>query len=1269
MWFDCPDNSETEEPESPTALQAAINSGRLDAVRESASTADADALGRALCQACQKGKLDIVKLLMDIEGIDLNITPNGYTPLFLAAYQVEPDIVKILLDRGADMRIGSGNNKRESSGAPADTPLHGLFNNIPHGISRTSDYLRRFQETLLLLLETGGDINAQGSYGRTVLHICVFKTMPVLDLLLKHGANSNILDEKGNTCMHLLRSPLGNPSFLTALMAGGARLDIPRPEDGFTALHGFAANGQLGDLSLLRPFVQDWGLTDGKGNTVLHLAAKEHHTGSKTLTALIDLGLNPNQRNLNGEQPIHMVKGQKESVKEALDILCAAGADLEARDYQGRTLLSKQISGHPSYNCRDILPYLISRGANVNTQDYKGNTVLHYIVQPYVWKSEYLDFLLSIGADATLTNYNGDTVLHRLAANFATISNDTSLSAITKLLGTGISPICTNFKGQTPLHLLCSKASEHSFATAAKGGITAMDILLDAGLALALNIPDSQGVFPIHLAATISEMLVSMLIAKGADTASATNDGRNLLHIASMARQSNVVGLLLEHYQSADVDKSLLNAQSKDGRTPLHVASRSGRPETVSLLLAHGASVGIQDKRHRTPLDACAEFPEEDSLWSISNDDHNIFSLLSVAGVGIDEDDRPSQPSSNRKGKARNGSKKHQGLGWKGEISSESSSVGIKRIIQSLASHGALAMDERSRSGPYSTAVIAGCQEMIEALDRVSKNQGIELQNYHRLETDCFLLRSKHVPEILTNRFHEYFSVRDVLTMLLLGHEDELAQAFENNAEILRTHSSMPEILVILARWGYHELLGRIGKAMSSGGGVNAVDADQIVKPLIPSLLAAAQRELPNLEAIKVLVERFQADVNAQFKAGSAVKPKIYYGSKVATDRQYKPGDTVLHHLAQGGHWWYEGAIKYLLQQGADPNVCNDAGRTPLCHAVARGQLGGYRQREITKILLEGGADPNISAPCGYTPLAMATHNAQLHELLVQYGARPSVEHPMEIFSALDSLNSDVLSGLLSLGLDCNSVVLSDAQPHWHTQRVKKQPLSENRTCHPLDYVSMFPFNEANSRDYAIQMIHCLRAHGADPFLQFDDGCVILHEIFGRGGIIQPWLDMADLDLEHRDGRGRTLLLASASCDVGTTSYACTLSVLPSRGGRMSRASWLDGDSTRAMTLYERGADLKARDLCGNNVLHVLASMPSPNKTAESELRRTIALFMEKAPQLVHQENSDGKTPFHIAEFNQVTWAIESLRAPDEDGDESANPDAPPPTVTGASDC
>ncbi|KAL4972269.1 hypothetical protein BDW66DRAFT_154886 [Aspergillus desertorum] len=145
-----------------------------------------------------------------------------------------------------------------------------------------------------------------------------------------------------------------------------------------------------------------------------------------------------------------------------------------------------------------------------------------------------------------------------------------------------------------------------------------------------------------------------------------------------------------------------------------------------------------------------------------------------------------------------------------------------------------------------------------------------------------------------------------------------------------------------------------------------------------------------------------------------------------------------------------------------------------------------------------------------------------------------------------------------------------------------------NYVLHPLHYMAMAVWNDVLARSKATVMTKHLLRRRAGPFLICDGQSSIVHLVFSSGGLIQPFLEVENLDLESRDAFGRTLLLAAASCDTGTSSYAYDTALFPLMNTRITRALYLEGDPTRAVTLYEKGADLTAVDNSDNNVLHLL---------------------------------------------------------------------------------
>jgi ankyrin repeat protein len=97
--------------------------------------------------------------------------------------------------------------------------------------------------------------------------------------------------------------------------------------------------------------------------------------------------------------------------------------------------------------------------------------------------------------------------------------------------------------------------------------------------------------------------------------------------------------------------------------------------------------------------------------------------------------------------------------------------------------------------------------------------------------------------------------------------------------------------------------------------------------------------------------------------------------------------------------------MKLLLDAGADPNIRNDAGASPLMWAA--GDL------EKVRLLVEHGADVNAKSDAGRTPLLIAAgrfNNAPVVKLLLDHGANPSVKSP-GLFGDMTVLSEAASSG------------------------------------------------------------------------------------------------------------------------------------------------------------------------------------------------------------------------------------------------------------------
>lgn len=105
-------------------------------------------------------------------------------------------------------------------------------------------------------------------------------------------------------------------------------------------------------------------------------------------------------------------------------------------------------------------------------------------------------------------------------------------------------------------------------------------------------------------------------------------------------------------------------------------------------------------------------------------------------------------------------------------------------------------------------------------------------------------------------------------------------------------------------------------------------------------------------------------------------------GTTVINSRDIGSGETGLHIVVSRRDLTW---TRWLLQEGANPNIADNRGRTPLIAATEIGFLEGV------EVLIRAGAQVDVSNQTGETPLIAAVHarNIELMEILLEAGADP----------------------------------------------------------------------------------------------------------------------------------------------------------------------------------------------------------------------------------------------------------------------------------------
>jgi ankyrin repeat protein len=136
----------------------------------------------------QNRRENSIKKLIE-NGIDINKRNiYGKTPLMRASELYDFSILKLLIKNGADV------NLRDNNG---DTALFYVVNNyynLEH-LSEFSRYKKRFK----YLLRKQANIDIQNNDGTTLLMLAVEKDVELVHYLIQKGANTNLVDDQGNT--------------------------------------------------------------------------------------------------------------------------------------------------------------------------------------------------------------------------------------------------------------------------------------------------------------------------------------------------------------------------------------------------------------------------------------------------------------------------------------------------------------------------------------------------------------------------------------------------------------------------------------------------------------------------------------------------------------------------------------------------------------------------------------------------------------------------------------------------------------------------------------------------------------------------------------------------------------------------------------------------------------------------------------------------------------------------------------------------------------
>jgi len=683
----------------------------------------------------------------------------------------------------------------------------------------------------------------------------------------------------------------------------------------------------------------------------------------------------------------------------------------------------------------------------------------------------------------------------------------------------------------------------------------------------------------------------------------------------------------------------MINQRDSYGRTPLHDACTSGYSESVRHLLAAGADITILDNKNRTPLHSCADFSDEERIWTLLRRRNEETSISFEDRFRLVQS-KPHGPwySSNR------------------EEDDSSISPSIASTIESLLLAGSdTAATDSSYRTPLDLAIEYDCQEMIQTLqfsvNNVFKNWSLDSKD-QTLPTVIAMsnpylsgkiLAEMPLTQIVNNpsRYLRYMTLSDLEWVSKNGGN---ITGRDEGKPIL---SSGKSLLYIAASNGFKHLIESFGHLARANDRPEAIPGQTVelfsdpenypqVEYLIPTLHVACGREFSNFEVIKVLIDTCGVDVNAP----AMLQPTQW--KKVKEVKELVKGGTALHVLAEAKHWWQLEAVKYLIQKGANIDSVNEKGETPLHIACTGPQYAdmnctqnayGYWRIDCVKALLDQGADIDHLDNDGLSCLQKASTSPQILRILLEHGMALNVGSISPIFPAIQMQCLETLTILLDAGVDPNIMDQNTGKGEF-----KVHYKVEEKGSRWALFCATFPGLQNQREKHSAPLVKLLINQGADLYAPLikektKDKWTLVHYAFEHAeyDILAGYLDCASkIDFDTRDQLGRTVFLAACEWR----------EVLPGYRHR----HWEAKAMAPFLKVLEFGADPLVVDNKGRNALHCLLDTPE----IEDE---TIVQFLshDVAKILIRQKDGNGFTPLHCALRILRPTVVETLLSMGED--------------------
>jgi ankyrin repeat protein len=437
-------------------------------------------------------------------------------------------------------------------------------------------------------------------------------------------------------------------------------------------------------------------------------------------------------------------------------------------------------------------------------------------------------------------------------------------------------------------------------AAVKKADIGAVRRLLQQGAAV--NVSETDGSTPLHWAVESDDPEMTRLLLKaGADAKRANRYGMTPLHLAAVNGNAGVMRELLDAGANA-------NAALPEGETVLMTAARTGSAEAVTLLLDRGADVNAQERW----------YGESALMWAAAENHGEAVRILIARGAPVNSRSTLQKTANRRAG----------------------------QNILSLGNWTPLMYAARENALDAGRALVKGGADLNLTDPDGATALAIAIINAN-YEFGALLLEAGADPNVVDTEagMGPLYAAVD-MHRLAVGHG-------RPNPKPVGLMTGVDLVKKLLDRGAdpNARLKKSIFQRHHTGGD------STLAEGATPFLRAAKSGDI---EMMRVLV------------AGGA-DPKISMPNGAnallfAAGLGWRNGSPAAPSYDQGSDEEAVEAIQFLLDRGFDIHGTNDAGDTALHAAVS-----GRGSEAIIKFLVAKGADPELKNKRGQTPLSLAT--------------------------------------------------------------------------------------------------------------------------------------------------------------------------------------------------------------------------------------------------------------------------------------------------------